>query len=305
MEQGSPRHPKLSGPMLGVLISLLGLALFSISDGTAKFMTYRVSIPQIAWALYICILLVIPVLAFHRGVRAVVRTRHPWLQLTRSGAEVAGGFLFYMALHYLPWADVLAIGFIAPFLITALARVTLGEHVGPARWVACGIGFIGALVIIRPGFSDAGWPVILAVASAMLYAVYAVVTRRLGSSESAVGMLYYIGLVGAVTMSFIVPFAWVPPSPIEWVGLAVIGLFGAAAHLFIIRAYSLAPASLLAPFGYFEIIGAVVLGLIVFGDFPDLWTWVGTAVIIASGLFVSRSEVRLGSVTADRRAEAK
>ncbi len=278
--------------MLGVLFSLLGLVLFNISDATAKLMTTQVSIPQVAWSLYIWMILLSWLLTPGRRVSSLVRTAHPWLQLARGGLELGAGLFFFTALRYLPFADVIAIGFVAPFFVTALAAVVLKESVGPGKWVACAFGFLGALIILRPGFDAFDWASLLPVGAALTYSVYAIITRLIGPRESSATMLFYVGITGAVVLMIPLPFVWVAPAPIEWLGLAVVGLFGAGGHLVTIRAYSLAPVSLLQPIHYLEIVGAAALGLAIFGDFPDLWTWVGAAVIIVSGVVFYGGEAR-------------
>jgi S-adenosylmethionine uptake transporter len=279
-------------PMFGVLFLLLGLVLFNIADAAAKLMTYHVSIPQVVWSLCIWMILLSWFMVPGRRVLSLVRTAHPWLQIARGGLELGAGLLFVTALRYLPFADVIAIGFVAPFFVTALAAVVLKESVGSGKWVACAFGFLGTLIILRPGFEAFQWASLLPVGAAVAYSFYAIITRLLAPREPATTMLFYVGITGAVALMVPLPFVWVAPAPIEWLGLAVVGLFGAAGHLVTIRAYSLAPASLLQPIHYLEIVGAAALGLVIFSDFPDVWTWVGAAVIIVSGVIFYGREAR-------------
>jgi drug/metabolite transporter (DMT)-like permease len=255
-------------------------------------MTYQVSIPQVAWSLYLWLIVLSWLLVPKRRVWNLVRTAHPWLQLARGGLELGGGLLFYTALRYLPYADVIAIGFVAPFFVTALAAVVLKESVGAGKWVACGFGFLGALIILRPGFEAFEWATLLPVGAALVYSVYAIITRLIGPRESTATMLFYVGITGAAALALPLPFFWVAPEPWEWLGLAVVGLFGAAGHFAAVRAYSIAPASLLQPVRYVEIVGAAGLGLVLFGDFPDPWTWLGAGVIIVSGVAFYGGEAR-------------
>lgn len=276
----------------GLVYSLVGIVLFNLSDGVAKYMTAQVSVPQVAWALYFWMILLSLLLAPTPKLRGIARTSHPVLQFTQAGCELVGGFMFYTALYYMPFADVIAIGFISPFFITLLAAVILKEAVGRERWLACAFGFLGAMIILRPGFSDFGWPSLLPVGAALFNATYAIITRRIGPRESSATLMFYIGITGAVILGAVLPFTWIAPTPMAWLGLAVMGVLGAAARFAIIRGYSLAPASLIQPFRYLQIVGATVFGLFVFGDFPDLWTWVGTAVIVASGASFYGGEAR-------------
>jgi S-adenosylmethionine uptake transporter len=276
----------------GIAYALVGIVLYNLSDATAKFMTNHVSVPQVALALYVWMILLSLILAPTPKIRGIVRTSHPALQFTQAGCELTGGLMFYMALSYMPFADVIAIGFVSPFFVTVLAALVLKEAVGREKWVACTFGFLGAMIILRPGFSAFGWPSLLPIGAALFSAIYAIITRRIGSRESSATLLFYIGITGAAILGTVLPFTWVAPTPMAWLGLAVVGVLGAAARFSVIRSYSLAPASLIQPFRYLQIVGATVFGLIVFGDFPDLWTWVGTAVIIASGASFYGGEAR-------------
>ena len=276
----------------GIVYSLVGMVLFSLSDATAKYMTTQVSVPQVAWALYIWMILLAWVVAPKPRLRTVVRTGHPALQIAQAGCELTGGLMFYAALFYMPFAEVVAIGFVSPFFVTLLAALILKEAVGRERWLACAFGFLGIMIILRPGFSDFDWTSLLPIGAAFFNAFYIIITRRIGPRENSATLMFYIGIIGAVAIGAVLPFTWVAPTPAAWLGLAVIGVLGAVARFALIRGYSLAPASLLQPFRYLQIVGATVLGLIVFGDFPDLWTWVGTAVVIASGASFYGGEAR-------------
>jgi drug/metabolite transporter (DMT)-like permease len=278
----------------GVVYSLVGIVLFNLSDGVAKYMTTQVSVPQVAWALYIWMIMLSLILAPASGFPGITRTAHPFLQFSQAPCELVGGFMFYMALAYMPFADVIAIGFISPFFVTLLAALVLKEVVRRERWLACAFGFLGAMIILRPGFSAFGWPSLLPVGAALFNAVYVVITRRIGPRESTATLMFYIGIFGAAVIGAMLPFTWVAPTPtpMAWLGLVVIGVLGAAARFALIRGYSLAPASLIQPFHYFQIVGAAAIGFTVFGDFPDLWTWVGTAVIIVSGASFYGGEAR-------------
>ena len=286
------QHRRVDTVTAGVLIALCGYLMFSISDVTAKVMTHQVSIVQVTLAQYIWMVLMALFLGSRQRIVTIARTAHPWLQTTRAVCSLGGSLLFYTALFYMPFADVVAIGFISPFFITALAWLVLGETVAPVRWLACAIGFLGAIIIIRPAFAEVGWPALLPIGATLNYATYAIVTRKIGPREGSATMLFYIGIVGVIVLAMALPFVWVAPTWMEWVGLAFIGLTAAAGHLADIKAYSLVPASLIAPFRYTSIISAVILGLIVFGDFPDLWTWLGAVIIMGSGLFAYRAEWR-------------
>lgn len=279
--------------LVGVLLSLAGYTAFNLSDTIAKYMTERLPVLVLVAGTFTVTLLLAPVLVSPRRLLRLGRTPRLGLLVVRSACQLASTICFVYAIAVMPLADVIAIGFIAPFLITALAALFLGEPVGPRRWIACAFGFLGALIILRPGL-EVGWATaLLPLGTAMFYACYVVLTRLLGASHDARLLLAFNGIVGAPVMLALMPFVGLWPLPMEWLGLAAIGLLSGGAHLLIITAYRMAPASLLAPFQYLEIVGVTALGYVVFGDFPDGWSWLGIAIIVAAGLFVFYREARL------------
>jgi drug/metabolite transporter (DMT)-like permease len=170
----------------------------------------------------------------------------------------------------------------------------LRETVGPRRWAAVVGGFIGALIIIRPGSSLANPAVLLLLANTMCYALYQIATRRTGAIDNAETGIVYAALVGTVVTSFIVPFVFTAPTRLDQLALfAGLGIFGGFGHYLVTRAFQYGPASVISPFGYVELIGTTALGYLIFGDFPDFWTWIGVAIIVASGAYIAMRERRL------------
>ena len=288
----SPLKGPANRALLGILLALCCFFIFNVSDVIAKYMTHRVSILQLTWAQFAMAPLIVLIVAPGRRLIPVLATRQPWLQLGRTLVELCGVFMFLTALRYMPLANAVAIGFISPFLITILARVLLREAVAPARWLACAAGFAGALIIVRPGLGVTGWEAALPAGSAFCYSLFVIATRHLGRTEQPLTTFFYYGVVGTAVTGVLLPVDWVTPTPIDWLALTAIALTAATSHFLLIRAYSLAPASLIAPFTYASIIGATALGFVVFGDFPDEWTWLGAAVIVVAGLSVYRLEAR-------------
>lgn len=279
--------------LIGVLLSLAGYAAFNLSDTIAKYLTERLPVPVLVAGTFTVPFLLAPILVPPRRLLRLGRTPRLGLMVVRSACQLGSTACFVYAIAVMPLADVIAIGFIAPFLITALAAAFLGEPVGPRRWVACAFGFLGALIILRPGLEVDWGTALLPLGTAAFYAVYVVLTRVLGASHDARLLLAFNGIVCAPVMLALMPFVGIWPTPLEWLGLAAIGLLSAGAHLLIISAYRMAPASLLAPFQYLEIVGVTALGYLVFGDFPDGWSWLGIAIIVTAGLFVFYREARL------------
>jgi len=190
-------------------------------------------------------------------------------------------------------AKALTLAFVAPLITTALSPIFLDEKVGFRRWSAVIIGFIGSLIVIRPGLIEFNLASIAALGTGFFYGVYLVITRKLHSSDSPLLTLLLTGVVGAIIGSFIVPVVWVNPTFNEWSLLALMGIFACLGHFFLILSLKYADASKLAPFGYFEIVTNIILGYYFFGDFPHYWTWLGLTIIICSGVYISFRE-RIG-----------
>ena len=187
-------------------------------------------------------------------------------------------------------AKALTLAFVAPLITTALSPIFLGEKVGFRRWFAVIIGFIGSLIVIRPGFIEFNLATVAALGTGFFYGIYLVITRKLHTSDSPLLTLLLTGVVGAVFASFLVPVVWINPTFNQWALLALMGIFACLGHLFLILSLKYADASKLAPFGYFEIVTNVILGYYYFGDFPHYWTWVGLAIIICSGVYITFRE---------------
>ncbi|MBL6932688.1 MAG: DMT family transporter [Rhodospirillales bacterium] len=269
---------------------LISMSIVPIMDGFAKELSARYSIVEIVWARYFFHLLyLLPIVILRYGVSALL-PRYPVLQIIRGGMLLISTILFFAAIAVMPIADALAIVFISPLLVTALSPVLLGEKVGVRRWVAVSVGFIGAMIIIRPGVSSIDTGTMLALGAGIVYAFYMIATRKLSGSAPPLVTLTFTALLGAVVMSVAVPYQWTTPNALDFSMMAGMGACAALGHFLLIKAFDHAPASVLAPFGYSEIVMATAIGFVVFGDFPDHWTWVGVAVIIASGIYISLRE---------------
>jgi drug/metabolite transporter (DMT)-like permease len=225
---------------------------------------------------------------------AVIRTDRLGLQILRSLLLLGSTFFFFLAVKYIQLATATAIGFVGPLLVTALSVPLLGEKVGIRRWAAVIVGFGAVLVIVRPGGDVLHWAVFLPLLVAVCFAFYQITTRILSRSDSSMTTLFYSGTAGAVVMTLLLPtIDWRWPDAQGWGIMAFLGLAGSLGHLMMIRAFTIAPASSLAPFSYLNLVWATTLGFLLFGDLPDRWTLIGAILLAASGLYVLYRERQL------------
>jgi drug/metabolite transporter (DMT)-like permease len=271
------------------LLMMTAAACFVGMTSTVKLLSAELATPQIVWGRYAFHLVIVLVLLRGR-LGGVIATARPEVQVARSLLMFAATSLSFLALRWLPLAEVAAIMFLTPVLVTALAAAVLGEPVGIRRWAAVATGFAGALVIIRPGLGAVHPAAFAAVLCAASYASYQITTRVVGDSAPPVVSLFYSCLVGVLASSLILPFVWRTPEAAGWVLLALSGTFGALGHLAMIAALARAPASVVTPFTYTQLIWATVAGFVLFGELPDLYTYVGAALIAGSGLYVMHRE---------------
>ena len=272
----------------GMLMVMVAVAIFSVVDVFSKYLTRSYPVGLVVWARYAFhLLLVVVVLGPRFGV-GLVRTARPGAQIVRGLALTVASILFISALKFMPLAESTAIAFIAPLLVTAMSVIFLKEKVEPARWVAVCCGFVGVLIIIRPGSSVFTWAVLLPVANAVAFASYQILTRRLAGLESPYVSIFYTGLVGTLVLSAALPYVWAwPKSALDGAAFIVLGMLAGIGHLILIKAYDHAPASRLAPFGYSQLIWVLIVGFVVFGDFPDGWSLLGIVILVASGIYTA------------------
>jgi drug/metabolite transporter (DMT)-like permease len=223
------------------------------------------------------------------GARSLIPQR-PVVHLIRAVFLMAATTLFFWALKFQGIAETLAIFFVQPLVITMLSPLVLGEKVGLRRWLAVAVGFMGTLIIIRPGFQSLNPGVFMALGAGTSLALYMLLTRRIAGSASAMTTTFLTSLAGAALTSLAVVFVWQAPSPQQWGLFLLLAFIATAGHYLIVRAYDYAEASLLAPLGYTEMIMAVVVGWYFFGDFPDTWTFVGVGILIACAIYISYRE---------------
>jgi len=279
--------------MKAIIFSLLGWMVLPIMDGFAKYLSADLPILQITWARYFfTIVFILPVMFFFYN-KQLVWSDKPKLQILRGLILLCANICFFYAISVISLAKALTLAFIAPLIVTAFSPVLLGEKVGFRRWTAVIIGFIGSLVVIRPGFLEINLASLAALGTGIMYGFYLIITRKLSTSDNPLLTLLLTGLVGGVIVSFIVPFIWVKPTINQWSMMAGIGIFASIGHLFLILSLKYADASKLAPLGYTEIIPNVIIGYYFFDNFPDNWTFLGLFIIVISGIYISRREATI------------
>lgn len=284
-------EPQKPRTIIGIALMLGAMAVLPFLDVVAKTLGQQgMPILQIVWArMAFGALLTLPFTLHHGGAKAI-RPDRPAYHTLRAALLIAATFLFFSALKYLPIADALAIFFVQPLILTAISPFVLKEKVGPRRWAAVAVGFAGTLIIIRPGFTELNPGTLLALGAGACLAVYFAMTRRISGSAPAMVTTFHTSLMGTLLIALPVLLLWEPPTPGQWALLFLIGLIATTGHYLIVRAYDHAEASLLAPLAYTEMIMATAAGWWFFGDFPDGWTFLGTAILIACATYISVRE---------------
>ena len=276
--------------MKAIIFNLLAWVMLPIMDGFAKFLSSDLPVLQITWARYFfTVVFTLPIMFFFFR-KNLVWTDKPKLQLIRGLILLTANVCFFYSISIISLAKALTLAFIAPLIVTAFSPIFLGEKVGFRRWSAVIIGFIGSMVVIRPGFVEINLASLAALGTGVMYGFYLIITRKLSSSDNPLLTLLLTGVVGAIIISFVMPFVWIKPTLNQWSMMAAIGIFACVGHLFIILSLKYADASKLAPFSYFEIVTNIIIGYYFFSDFPDKWTFLGLFIIILSGIYISRRE---------------
>lgn len=287
----------------GILLMTLAVFMFSCLDATAKWLGQTMPPLELTWLRFFThVILLFLLLRAWQRIEMLKPANIPMQTLRALCMCGATGFNF-AALQYLQLAQTVAIMFAAPLLVTALSGPILGEWAGPRRWAAVIVGFVGVVLVTRPGVGEVHWAMALSFAAMTSYTFYILLTRRLGASESSTTLLMWPALVGSVGFAPLALSDFVRPEPATlWLLVPLLGVFGAFGHYVLIIAHKLTSPNVLAPFAYTQMIWMILLGFVLFGDLPDGWTLAGTAIISASGLYILHRE-RLKAKEA-ARAEA-
>jgi drug/metabolite transporter (DMT)-like permease len=268
---------------------LLTTFLFVCVHATGKYLVASYAVGQVVWGRYFFHLLFVTAVLGPRLVRAM-RTENLRLQIVRSGFMLGATVFYFSGVRWLPLAEANAIAFTTPILVALLAQPMLGERVGSRRWLGVALGLLGALIIIRPGSGVMELAAGILFASSFCNALYQITTRQLGGRDDSLTTLFYTATVGTVCASLFLPLSWAPMDRTGWLLMAALGAFACAGHFALIKAFQGAPASVVAPFNYANLIWAVFFGFLVFGDLPDAWTVLGALIIVSSGLYILRRE---------------
>ena len=276
--------------MKAIIFNLLAWVMLPIMDGFAKYLSAELPVLQITWARYFfTVVFIFPLMLFFFK-KYLVWTDKPKLQLIRGLILLTANISFFYSISVISLPKALTLAFVAPLVVTAFSPLFLGESVGYRRWTAVIIGFIGSLVVIRPGFLEINLASLAALGTGIMYGFYLIITRKLSNSDNPLLTLLLTGVVGAIIATTFMPFVWVSPTFNQWSIMAAIGLFACIGHLFIILSLKYAYASKLAPFSYFEIVTNIIIAYYFFGDFPDSWTFLGLFIIVFSGIYIYRRE---------------
>jgi drug/metabolite transporter (DMT)-like permease len=275
-----------------VFYMVLAALLLPAINACAKHLS-GYSVLQIGWARYAGHFVFMLIVFAPANGLAMLRSSALPLQLVRSGLHCASALLMFSALAMVALTTATAINFSAPLIVTALAPLMLGERIGWHRMAAVCVGFAGALIVVRPGYTDTGLATALLLINAVISALIQILSRKLAGRDRAITSNTYMVVIGFAVLTLPLPFVWrTPLLAIDIFTFVAMGIFGGLGHYFLVSAFEQAPATFVSPFNYLQLIGAGVLGYVIFGQLPDIWTWVGAAIIAGSGIFVLLRERR-------------
>jgi drug/metabolite transporter (DMT)-like permease len=279
--------------LLGILFMCLTGLFFPVMGGFAKLLGAEYSSLQVSWARAFGHILFMLAAFLPRHGLGLLRTRRPGVQLIRSGLLFTSNLCHFFAITFIPIGKAAAISLTAPLIVALLAWPMLGERTTPARVATLAVGFAGVLIVIRPGTALFHWASLFVVASATSYALYQILTRRIAGVDLPETSAILSSVVGAFGMLLVVPFVWKTPEGWAHLGMfAGMGVLGACGHYCVARAFGYAPANIVSPFQYVQLIGSVSVGWLFFGDWPDAGTWIGASVIVLAGLWLGWSQTR-------------
>ena len=281
--------------LIGIALMCCAVALFACLDTTAKYLNTQMDSLEIAWARYTSAFLLTLIVSNPLTKPGLLRTAKLRMQITRSLLLVASTALNFLALRYMQLAEVLSIIFTFPFIVAMVSGPMLGEWIGWRRWLSIGFGFGGVLLIARPGTGSMQPAALFSLAATICYGFYAVITRIVSRTDSNQTSLFYVNMIGALVMLPVLPFVWSAPANAVIAAMMLgTGVLGSLGHFCLISGHKLAPASVLSPFIYTQLVWVTILGYLVFGNLPTGWTLAGAAMVISSGLYLLYRERKMG-----------
>ena len=283
--------PTAATPALrGIANIVVAVGLFAAMDALVKHLAASYPVLQLVFFRSLFAFLPLSILIVRSGGLPALRTVRPLGHVLRSMAGLASMLLFFLAFALLPLAEAIALSFAGPLFLTVLSIPILGERVGLRRWAAVLIGFLGVLIIVRPGGGVFGVEALVPIGAAFAYAFAMIFVRKLSRTETNAAIVFYFTLSCTAASALALPFVWITPTTADLPALVGVGLLGGAAQVFMTQAFRLAPAAVIAPFEYLAILFGIGFGYAFWGEIPDRWTLAGAAVVVASGLYILRRE---------------
>lgn len=278
---------------LGIASMLVAVVAMTVMDAAAKWLGAGYPIAEVVF--FVNLFALVPVLIAVRMGGGLAQLRVHWRlgHALRAAFGLGAQFTFFLGLRYLPLAEAIAIAFAAPLFVTALSVPVLGEKVGLRRWGAVLVGFAGVLVITRPGGDALRLEALLILSAALFYALAMLMTRRLARSETTPAILFTSAILALLVSVSLLPFGWRTPRAEDLSIFVLMGLIGGAGRYFMAQAYRFAPAAVVAPFDYSALIWGTLIGWLIWRELPDATVWLGTAILVASGLYIIHRETRV------------
>ena len=277
-------------PFRGIALILASTVFLGASDVTAKYLSATLPSIEIAWIRFLVFALIMAPAMWPGSPLFALHTQRPGMQIMRGVALLSSSLFFISGLRFLPIAEASATGFVSPLFVTALSIMFLGERVGMRRWIATALGLIGVLIILRPGSGAFHPAAFFPIVSAFAWAGTLIMTRMMSGREHVLTTMTWSSIAGVGVLCALVPFVWVAPT---WHDIAfgfLIGVASTAGQWIVVLAFRYADASVLAPFSYTQLLWVSILGFVVFGEVPDLWTVTGAVFIVGSGLYTAHRE---------------
>ena len=282
-----PGTARLGPELRGILLILVAMGLFGCMDGISKTLVAHYPPTLVLWLRHVTAVPVSFLILVRKHPLGLMRSRAPWMQLVRITLLVVEMNMVLVAFRVMPLADAQAIFSATPLLVTALSVPFLGERVGWRRWLAVACGFVGVLVIVRPGLSVLQPGAVICLGATGLYAIYNILTRRVAAKDPAETSFLLQIVGGAALLTLVGPFYWVTPAPQHWPLILMQATLGALGHLCMVRALTIAPAVVIQPFTYTLLLYEIGIGFLLFGDVPDGPTLLGAAIVVGAGVYAA------------------